>query len=267
MSSIQNLLNPEERISSACERAPAGQKWEVPISSESTSDTNTNPTVPSESRLPETSKDGDHEQHPNCPDTLACLPDTDGRPQHTLPVILRCAILGSAKKRLTIREIYAAMENKYTYFRNAGPTWKQSVRHHLSLNRLFERQPRPATDPGFGSYWTVNLSAPPGTKRPRKRGRTSKAVSSGPSPIDLTQSNQQKKRGRPRKPLGPSDSFASPPPVTPGTASSTRTFDHDSEESVERQDSSHECNASEDEYESEEDMVIPRNCDPSVIWS
>lgn len=105
-----------------------------------------------------------HQPHPNCPDSLDCLPDTDGRPQHTLPVILRCAILGSPRKRLTIREIYAAMEDKYTYYRTAGTTWKvctargsvlnldwypkQSVRHHLSLNRLFERKTRPATEPG-----------------------------------------------------------------------------------------------------------------------
>lgn len=66
----------------------------------------------------------DHELHPDCPDNLACLPDTDGRPQHTLPVILRCAILGSPRKRLTIREIYAAMEAKYSYYKTAGPTWK-----------------------------------------------------------------------------------------------------------------------------------------------
>lgn len=58
---------------------------------------------------------------------------------------------------------------------------QQSVRHHLSLNRLFERQQRPATDPGFGSYWTVNLEAPPGTKRPRKRGRTQKDLQPIPS--------------------------------------------------------------------------------------
>jgi hypothetical protein len=56
------------------------------------------------------------------------------------------------------------------------------VRHHLSLNRLFERQPRPATDPGFGSYWTVNLDAPPGTKRPRKRGRAQNPKDTPPQP-------------------------------------------------------------------------------------
>ncbi|KAL0951643.1 hypothetical protein HGRIS_008323 [Hohenbuehelia grisea] len=133
-----------------------------------------------------------HESHPDCPNNFSCLPDTDGRPQHTLPVILRCAILGSPHQRLTIREIYAAMESKYPYYRTAGQTWKQSVRHHLSLNRLFERQPRPVTDPGFGSYWTVNLAAPPGTKRPRKRGRPkSEGKDAEEAPL--------KKRGRPRK--------------------------------------------------------------------
>lgn len=65
-----------------------------------------------------------HMAHPDCPDSLSCLPDTDGRPQHTLPVILRCAILGSPRKGLTIREIYAAMEEKYAYYRTAGPSWK-----------------------------------------------------------------------------------------------------------------------------------------------
>ncbi|KAI9512887.1 hypothetical protein F5148DRAFT_951963, partial [Russula earlei] len=137
-----------------------------------------------------------HCAHPTCPDTLRCLPDTDGRPQHTLPVILRCAILGSRMKRLTIREIYAAMEEKYPYYRTAGSTWKQSVRHHLSLNRLFERQPRPVTDPGFGSYWTVNLQAPPGTKRPRKRGRPQRGANGD------SESVPARKRGRPRKEPG-----------------------------------------------------------------
>ncbi|EAU92528.2 hypothetical protein CC1G_06539 [Coprinopsis cinerea okayama7 len=170
MSDLSNILNPENSrnrshvvpipetvgFANPSPHAPAHQERSAPV------------------QRSNAQKHYDHAPHPDCPDTLACLPDTDGRPQHTLPVILRCAILGSPRKRLTIREIYAAMEEKYSYYKTAGPTWKQSVRHHLSLNRLFERQPRPVTDPGFGSYWTVNLSAPPGTKRPRKRGRGNK---------------------------------------------------------------------------------------------
>lgn len=77
--------------------------------------------------LQEDTSKHEHRLHPDCPDTLDCLPDTEGRPQHTLPVILRCAILGSPKKRLTIREIYAAMEAKYPYYRTAGSTWKVTI--------------------------------------------------------------------------------------------------------------------------------------------
>jgi len=115
-------------------------------------------------------KAAQHEDHPNCPDSLTCLPDTCEQPRITLAVILRCAILGSPHKRLTLQEIYAAMETKYPFY-TEDSTWKGSVQHQLSLNRLFERQPRPHTHPGYGSYWTVNLSAPTGTKRPRKRGQ------------------------------------------------------------------------------------------------
>ncbi|KAF8346942.1 hypothetical protein F5887DRAFT_68303 [Amanita rubescens] len=188
MSDLRNLLNPKESRRRLVSAVLNEERPTTEMLSSAASDCSENPTA----EVVDGPSRSDHEYHPNCPDTLACLPDTDGRPQHTLPVILRCAILGSPKKRLTIREIYAAMEAKYPYYRTAGPTWKQSVRHHLSLNRLFERQPRPVTDPGFGSYWTVNLSAPPGTKRPRKRGRPNKdtaANSAGPA----------KKRGRPRK--------------------------------------------------------------------
>ncbi|KAJ7878620.1 hypothetical protein B0H13DRAFT_2052522 [Mycena leptocephala] len=178
MSSLKNILNPERKRSVKLLLIPpqqASSSWEPPSIS--------HPSPGSSSE----DDPGDynpliHIPHPDCPDSLACLPDTDGRPQHTLPVILRCAILGSPRKRLTIREIYAAMEEKYAYYRTAGATWKQSVRHHLSLNRLFERQPRPATDPGFGSYWTKD-DAPeePSSSKPR-RGRPRK----DDSPVPVT---------------------------------------------------------------------------------
>jgi len=221
----------------------------------------------------------DHEPHPDCPDSLACLPDTDGRPQHTLPVILRCAILGSPRKRLTIREIYAAMETKYTYYKTAGPTWKQSVRHHLSLNRLFERQPRPVTDPGFGSYWTVNLTAPPGTKRPRKRGRQNKEGSDG-SPLP------PKKRGRPRKILPPpypdelqrfspldededdtngSRSELVPSTSTQGHRKCTEKSDHYGGDKLEYEEDPDAAYGSEEDYESEEEVIHPMDRRSSLV--
>ncbi|KAI0660598.1 hypothetical protein C8Q70DRAFT_62513 [Cubamyces menziesii] len=241
MSSLNNILNPESSYESTLRL----QAVRSPSSS------TTSPTE----KLPEPSKPVEirppppprteviiraHEPHPDCPDTLACLPDTDGRPQHTLPVILRCTILGSPRKRLTIREIYAAMERKYPYYKTAGPAWKQSVRHHLSLNRLFERQPRPPSDPGFGSYWTVNLDAPPGTKRPRKRGgRTNKmdgpesgtitvlGPSSPPPPIPLGQRTLPALPGPPAPSMPAASSSQAqsqppqpPPSATPSSASS-----------------------------------------------
>lgn len=131
---------------------------------------------------------------------------------------------------------------------------QQSVRHHLSLNRLFEKQPRPVTDPGFGSYWTVNLAAPPGTKRPRKRGRPVKATE------ESSNSTQQKKRGRPRK------SVELPSQVNSATVRSGRTMPpcnisairtRGNENGEEGADPGGDgCEMSEDEYESEEDMVV-----------
>ncbi|KAG1845465.1 hypothetical protein DFJ58DRAFT_800730 [Suillus subalutaceus] len=254
MSSLKNLLNPKD---DSADLYHSTTRQPISASSSSpTSDDSVNATIESPQYDPPYKE---HAPHPNCPDTLACLPDTDGRPQHTLPVILRCAILGSARRRLTIREIYAAMEEKYLYFRTAGPTWKQSVRHHLSLNRLFEKQPRPVTDPGFGSYWTVNLSAPPGTKRPRKRGRPTKAAE------DPSNSTQQKKRGRPRKSIDLSSPLSSLAvgsgrsiPSCNISAVRTRGNDHDDgngEDDMDLGADVHEI--SDDEYESEEDMVIP----------
>lgn len=43
------------------------------------------------------------------------------------------------------------------------------MRHNLSLNRCFEKESRPITEPGKGSYWTVNPNAPEGNRRIRKR--------------------------------------------------------------------------------------------------
>ncbi|KAJ7861574.1 hypothetical protein B0H14DRAFT_3084713 [Mycena olivaceomarginata] len=110
---------------------------------------------------------------------------TDGppgsKPFYPYSTLIRHAIKGSPNQKLLLADIYYAIESRFPYFRTAPNGWKNSVRHNLTLNPSFEKVPRPLTDPGNGSYWTVNDNVDPraGVHRIRKRksnsakGRTS----------------------------------------------------------------------------------------------
>ncbi|KZT73587.1 winged helix DNA-binding domain-containing protein, partial [Daedalea quercina L-15889] len=92
------------------------------------------------------------------------------KPNFPYSTLIRAAILGSPRGALTLQGIYRALEDRFEWFRNnrKDKAWKNSIRHSLSLNKLFRWVQRPITEPGNGSYWTVDFNAGEGNKRERK---------------------------------------------------------------------------------------------------
>ncbi|KAI0288947.1 hypothetical protein BC826DRAFT_915146, partial [Russula brevipes] len=103
-------------------------------------------------------------------DALADPPPGE-KPNYPLPTLIKLAIYGSPRRRLTLQEIYQALEDRFEWFRERTDelSWKNSIRHNLSLRKCFLKVQRPITEPGKGSYWMIDLTQGEGNKRVRKR--------------------------------------------------------------------------------------------------
>ncbi|KAF7375585.1 Winged helix DNA-binding domain-containing protein [Mycena sanguinolenta] len=114
---------------------------------------------------------------PGGPVNLWSLPEPPNgqKPAFSIPVLIKFAIYGSPRKRLTLQEICGELCNRFTWFREHQHerAWKNSIRHNLSLKAMFVNTPRPTTDPGRGSYWELDITAGDGDARERKRGKRS----------------------------------------------------------------------------------------------
>ncbi|KPP65447.1 forkhead box protein P1-B-like, partial [Scleropages formosus] len=76
---------------------------------------------------------------------------TEVRPPFTYASLIRQAILESPEKQLTLNEIYNWFTAMFAYFRRNTATWKNAVRHNLSLHKCFVR-----VENVKGAVWTVD---------------------------------------------------------------------------------------------------------------
>ncbi|KAG7453290.1 winged helix DNA-binding domain-containing protein, partial [Guyanagaster necrorhizus] len=108
---------------------------------------------------------------PHVPVNLDALPDPapGERPEYTNSQLTRLAIYGHPRHEATLNQILQAIEDRFDWYRKENKAWRNSIRHLLSLESFYVKVERQKTDPGSGSYWTLNVRDPYGMKRLRKR--------------------------------------------------------------------------------------------------
>nr|XP_039249820.1 forkhead box protein P1-like isoform X1 [Styela clava] len=77
--------------------------------------------------------------------------NADVRPPYTYASLIRQAIIETPDHQLTLNEIYNWFQRKFAYFRRNTATWKNAVRHNLSLHKCFVR-----VENVKGAVWTVD---------------------------------------------------------------------------------------------------------------
>uniref|UniRef100_A0A1A8FFA8 Forkhead box P2 n=1 Tax=Nothobranchius korthausae TaxID=1143690 RepID=A0A1A8FFA8_9TELE len=77
--------------------------------------------------------------------------NTEIRPPFTYATLIRQAITEASDTQLTLNEIYNWFTRTFAYFRSNAATWKNAVRHNLSLHKCFVR-----VENVKGAVWTVD---------------------------------------------------------------------------------------------------------------
>ncbi|NXS57975.1 FXJ1B protein, partial [Brachypteracias leptosomus] len=78
------------------------------------------------------------------------------KPPYSYANLICMAMEASNEPKITLSAIYKWITDNFCYFRHADPTWQNSIRHNLSLNKCFIKVPREKGEPGKGGFWKLD---------------------------------------------------------------------------------------------------------------
>ncbi|XP_061556118.1 forkhead box protein J1-A [Phycodurus eques] len=91
----------------------------------------------------------------HCPDEVDYKTDAGVKPPYSYAHLICMAMKHSKTSKMTLAGIYKWITDNFCYFRHAEPTWQNSIRHNLSLNKCFIKVPRQKDEPGKGGFWKI----------------------------------------------------------------------------------------------------------------
>ncbi|CAB3386688.1 Hypothetical predicted protein [Cloeon dipterum] len=108
---------------------------------------------PTRSKLMPTVLSSQSKLKPFSIDTTAKIDELNSKakPQKTYAELIKEAIDSSPEKQLSLNDIYNHFEKTYDYYKTNQQTWKNAIRHNLSLHKCFKRK-----EVQKGSVWIVD---------------------------------------------------------------------------------------------------------------
>ena len=80
--------------------------------------------------------------------------DKHKKPDYSYIALIAMAILNAPEKRLLLCDIYSYIQTNYPFYRNNDRSWRNSIRHNLSLNECFIKCGR--SGDGRGNFWGIH---------------------------------------------------------------------------------------------------------------